>query len=214
MTRLLLNKAHYPVTTLGPGTRAGIWTQGCTLACEGCLSRDTWPADPATAMEVEALLGWLGSLPDPLDGVTISGGEPLEQPEALRVLLAGIHQWRRERSQDIDILVYTGYSPRWVLAHPESVQYCDAVIAGRYVDRLNTGTRWRGSDNQRILMQTALGHRRYATVDTTTEEQTFQISLDGDHIWCIGIPRRGDLDVVTERLAAAGIGLGEASWRP
>ena len=37
-----LNKAHYPVTALGPGRRIGLWLQGCALACPGCISQDSW----------------------------------------------------------------------------------------------------------------------------------------------------------------------------
>src|SRR5919197_588417 len=92
-TSLLLAKAHYPVTTLGPGTRAGLWTQGCTIGCVGCLSRDTWHPDPRTAVPVGTVLGWLASLPGPVDGVTISGGEPFQQPDALAALLHGIREW-------------------------------------------------------------------------------------------------------------------------
>jgi anaerobic ribonucleoside-triphosphate reductase activating protein len=29
------------VTTLAPGPRLVVWTQGCPLACRGCMSRDT-----------------------------------------------------------------------------------------------------------------------------------------------------------------------------
>ena len=37
-----ISRLHFPVTTLGPGHRIGIWFQGCSIRCEGCLSMDTW----------------------------------------------------------------------------------------------------------------------------------------------------------------------------
>ena len=44
--KIAINKAHFPVTVLGPGRRIGIWLQGCSIHCKGCVSQDTWAADP------------------------------------------------------------------------------------------------------------------------------------------------------------------------
>lgn len=172
---LLLAKAHYPVTTLGPGTRAGLWTQGCTIGCAGCLSRDTWDPDPRTAVPVDAVLGWLGSLPGPVDGVTISGGEPFQQPDALAALLRGIHAWRAggrggapgggPGSAEVDVLVYSGYAYSRLARSArtrEILSWCDAVVTGPYVERLGDGGPLMGSANQRLVPLTDLGHRRYA----------------------------------------------------
>ena len=53
-----VNKAHFPVTVLGPGRRIGLWLQGCNIGCKGCLSRDTWAREPGKDMAVDALLAW------------------------------------------------------------------------------------------------------------------------------------------------------------
>lgn len=235
MTDLLLAKAHYPVTTLGPGRRAGIWTQGCTLHCPGCLSRDTWPADPGTAIPVHAVLGWLASLPGPVEGVTISGGEPFQQPEAVAELLRGVHAWRGDRR--LDILVYSGYVYSRLSRTPQAreiLELCDAVVTGPYVDRLNPAAPrgrntqegsllWRGSANQRIVPLTVLGRERYPTSDGADASQQdggprVQVSVDegpeGRRVYYIGIPRRGDLAHLESMLAQAGVRAGEVSWRP
>lgn len=235
---MLLAKAHYPVTTLGPGRRAGIWMQGCTLHCPGCLSRDTWEADPARSVPVGTVLGWLGSLPGPVDGVTISGGEPFQQPAALVALLRGIRRWRAD--DPLDILVYSGYVYSRLSRSAEMreiLEMCDAVITGPYIDRLNPGgpgeghpsagsLLWRGSANQRIVPLTALGHERYASpvgdevlMGASLEEAPprVQVSVDegpeGRRVYYIGIPRRGDLAHLTSTLEQAGIRAGEVSWR-
>ncbi len=216
MTSLLLAKAHHPVTTLGPGRRAGIWTQGCTLACPGCISRDTWEADPATAIPVETVLGWLRSL-DGVEGVTISGGEPFQQPEAMRALLEGIRAWA---PPEVDILVYSGYSLSRLqrsASTREVLSLCDAVITGPYIERLNTvdtGQRWRGSGNQRIIAVSPLGRKRYGDAECDETGPHMQVSVEDDRIYYIGIPRRGDMERLTERLTLAGIHGGEVSWRP
>src|SRR4029077_956889 len=68
---LELNKAHWPVTVLGPGRRIGLWVQGCTIRCRGCVSQDTWPRDPAKRIDVAALLDWCRRVaPGGPDGIT------------------------------------------------------------------------------------------------------------------------------------------------
>jgi anaerobic ribonucleoside-triphosphate reductase activating protein len=216
--QLLLAKAHYPVTTLGPGTRAGIWTQGCSIGCPGCLSRDTWDADPRTAVPVGGVLGWLDSLPGPVDGVTISGGEPFEQPVALAALLRGIHEWRG--GAEVDVLVYSGYAFSRLERSPrtrEILSWCDAVVAGPYVEGRDDGGPLMGSANQRLVPLTDLGHRRYDDVSATGASR-IQVSIDagpgGRRIYYIGIPRRGDMDRLNSTLERAGVHPGEVSWRP
>jgi anaerobic ribonucleoside-triphosphate reductase activating protein len=221
---LLLAKAHYPVTTLGPGTRAGIWTQGCTIGCPGCLSRDTWDPDPHTAVPVRAVLGWLASLPGPVDGVTISGGEPFQQPAALAMLLRGIHEWRSTArgaaEAEVDVLVYSGYAfsrlTRSVRTR-EILSWCDAVVTGPYVAGRGDGGPLMGSANQRLVPLTDLGHRRYDRV-TDTQAPRIQVSIDaspeGRRVYYIGIPRCGDMDRLNSTLERAGVHPGEVSWRP
>ncbi|WP_433333889.1 4Fe-4S single cluster domain-containing protein [Spirillospora sp. CA-294931] len=235
---LLLAKAHYPVTSLGPGTRAGIWVQGCTLHCPGCLSRDTWESDPGKAVPIEAVLGWLASLDGPVDGVTISGGEPFQQVEAVSALIRGIRTWRespRRETIPLDILVYSGYVYSRLSRAAETreiLDMCDAVITGPYVDRLNPGGRhpqsgsllWRGSANQRVVPLSPLGRARYGALEddaAMTEEEAgprVQVSVDegpeGRRVYYIGIPRRGDMGHLTTALERAGVRAGDVSWRP
>lgn len=214
MTELLLAKAHYPVTTLGPGRRAGIWTQGCTIGCPGCLSRDTWPADPRSAIPVATVLGWLRSL-GRVDGVTISGGEPFQQPAALRELLRGIRAWA---PPGVDVLVYSGYAAsRLRRSFGDLLELCDAIVAGPYIERLNEaigGLRWRGSTNQRIIATSVLGKERYRDAERGDSTPHIQVSVEDDRILYIGIPRRGDMERLTERLTLSGVHAGEVSWRP
>lgn len=214
MTDLLLAKAHYPVTTLGPGRRAGIWTQGCTIGCPGCLSRDTWEADPNAALPVASVLGWLRSL-DPLDGVTISGGEPFQQPSALRELLLGIRGWA---PSGVDVLIYSGYvASRLRRSFGGLLELCDAIVAGPYIERLNPtdgGPLWRGSANQRIIPLSDLGRKRYRDAERGDATPHMQVSVEDNRIFYIGIPRRGDMERLTERLSLSGVHAGEVSWRP
>ncbi len=165
---------------------------------------------------MSTLLGWLRSL-DRVDGVTISGGEPFQQPEALRALLEGIRAWA---APEVDVLVYSGYSLSRLQRSAttrEPLSLCDAVVTGPYIERLNTGDirqRWRGSGNQRIIAVSPLGRKRYGDAECDETGPHMQVSVEGDRIYYIGIPRRGDMERLTERLTLAGIHGGEVSWRP
>ncbi|MGC4772295.1 4Fe-4S cluster-binding domain-containing protein [Micromonospora sp. DT44] len=210
MTTIEISRLHHPVTTLGYGRRAGIWLQGCTLACAGCLARDTWPRRPDRSVPVEEVLDWLRSLPQGIDGVTISGGEPLQQPVALAALLRGLTTWRHTRP--IDILLYTGYGWSRAARLPELRASCDAVVAGRYVERRNNGdTPLRGSANQRLITLSPLGQQRYGETAQPVRAGLQTGVLDG-RLWLVGIPRPGELDQIADHLRARGIGVGESTW--
>ena len=51
----------------GPGLRAVVWVQGCTIGCHGCESRDTWDPSGGGDIEPGAVVRWLDTLP-PMDG--------------------------------------------------------------------------------------------------------------------------------------------------
>jgi anaerobic ribonucleoside-triphosphate reductase activating protein len=214
MTGVEISRVHHPVTTLGYGRRAGIWFQGCTIGCPGCVSRDTWPATPERAVDVDVLLRWLAELPEPLDGLTVSGGEPFQQPKALRELLTGVRSWASGRPTPFDLLVYSGYAVsrlRRDRLRSTALDLCDAVVAGPYVERLNVGQRWQGSGNQRLIPLTSLGRERYARIPDGGP--ALQVHVEDGRVWAVGIPRRGDMLRMEEWLRAAGVTFEEVSWR-
>ena len=213
--RLMLNRAHYPVTTLGPGVRAGIWVQGCTIGCHGCASRDTWAADARRLVDVDQLVGWLASLPG-IQGLTVTGGEPFQQAEAVGTLLAEVRDWASGQGRTMDILVYSGYTYGALTRRNGAaalLALCDAVITGPYVDRLNPGGPWRGSANQKLIPLSELGRERFGDAEVpAAREQRLQFSSDGQRLWLIGIPGRGDLGHFERELISRGVSIDGDSW--
>jgi anaerobic ribonucleoside-triphosphate reductase activating protein len=215
---LELNKAHWPVTVLGPGRRIGLWVQGCSIHCPGCVSQDTWPRDPAKAISVADLVAWCKrTAGDAVEGVTISGGEPFDQPVALAALLRALDAWRRRAHLDFDILCYSGYPLRTLERdHAAILALLDAVIPEPYVDRLPLTHVWRGSSNQTLVPLSARGRARYATfVDQPADDagKKMQVSVEGGRVWMIGIPARGDMARVEALCASRGLTLEKVSWR-
>ncbi len=215
---LQLNKAHWPVTVLGPGRRIGLWVQGCSIHCPGCVSQDTWPADPKKTIAVRDLVAWCKRVSGgDLDGVTISGGEPFEQPAGLTALLKALHGWRREAALDFDILCYSGFPLKTLeRKHATVLALLDAVVPEPYADKLPLGNVWRGSANQPLVPLSERGRARYAQyVDASpaTDGKRMQAAIEGGRIWMIGIPDRGDMARVEALCASRGLTLEKVSWR-
>jgi anaerobic ribonucleoside-triphosphate reductase activating protein len=124
LPRLSLSKLHFPITALGPGRRIGIWVQGCSIRCAGCMSRDTWAFSEGDE-PVDALLNRMAPWLTEADGVTISGGEPFDQPHGLLTLLSALSE-----RFDGDVLVYSGYRFEVLEArHGDALALIDALIS-------------------------------------------------------------------------------------
>lgn len=205
-----VSRLHYPVLTLGPGRRAGIWLQGCSIHCPGCLSRDTWT--PAVTMTAAAkIVDWAEcAAGDGLTGITVSGGEPLDQAPGLQALLSGIRD--RPRLADADILLYSGYSAAVVRRRHQAVlALVDAVISGPYLASRPSQNPWMGSGNQVLTLLTERARQRFAELPSRRQ---LQVSADGEQLWITGIPAAGDLPRFAELLARRGVRIGDVSWQP
>lgn len=216
--KISINKAHFPVTVLGPGRRIGVWLQGCSIGCKGCVSQDTWAHDPGRDMTVAALLTWCRQTTGGrFDGVTVSGGEPFDQPQALAALLDGLDQWRKADGADFDILCYSGY-PLATLKkrHARLLERLDALIPEPYVDAKPLTHLWRGSANQPLVLLSERGRQRYAEyVDALADasNKRIQAMIDGQRVWYVGIPGRGDMAALEASCKEKGIEFSQVSWR-
>jgi anaerobic ribonucleoside-triphosphate reductase activating protein len=129
----------------GPGVRFVVWLQGCTLGCPGCFNPATH-APGGREIEIESL-----DFGD-AEGLSLSGGEPMQQPAAALALLD------HARAHDLSTLMFSGYTEGEIRAlplGPDVLARLDVLIDGRYVasERLATGLR--GSANQRIHLLTS-----------------------------------------------------------
>lgn len=194
-----LSRVHYPVHSLGPGHRIGIWFQGCSIHCKGCISLDTW-AQKAAEQTVEQLLRSIGAWVAAADGITISGGEPFDQRDALEELLRGL---RRQPGKDI--LVYSGY-PLERLNLSRFAGLIDAIVADPFEMHLPQSLALRGSDNQRLLCLTELGRERLKSFDraVTDADHALDLMFTDDQVFMAGIPARGDLAKLRSLLANEG----------
>lgn len=210
---MLLSRVHYPVRNLGYGVRAGIWFQGCTVYCQGCISRDTWSFDPSRECPVDAVLDWVDDIDGPVDGITISGGEPTDQSQALRALLNGM----AARRSDIDILMYSGRTVDVLQAEMPWLWHAVDVLISEPYDAGSAGPcALRGSANQRVHRLSELAWRRYPDDDLEmmygAQRQQLSVHVDDNTVWLVGIPKPGDLVQMRKALEGRGLVIGRTSW--
>ncbi|MDR0832076.1 MAG: anaerobic ribonucleoside-triphosphate reductase activating protein [Bacillales bacterium] len=137
-------------TVDGPGFRVTIFTQGCLQRCLGChnpLTQDLKGGIELTSLEViEKCLN------NPLArGITLSGGEPFLQSEALLEVIKGI----KKVKPHYDFIAYSGYLYEDLLKKENCRQLLDELdilIDGPFVLEQKDLLLWfRGSSNQRVI---------------------------------------------------------------
>lgn len=164
------------------------------------------------------LLDWCRRVArDGCDGVTISGGEPFDQPKALTALLDGLRAWRTSSKQDFDLFCYSGYPLKTLQKkYAKLLAKLDAVIPEPYADGRPLGDLWRGSDNQTLVTLSPRGAQRYAAFIAAPQadgDKRMQVAVEGGKLWLIGIPHRGDMAALEALCHSRGLTLNDVSWR-
>jgi len=137
----------------GPGLRYAVWVQGCTLACEGCFNPKTHSTGGTPTTTAQVFSELIHALP--VDGVTITGGEPLQQPAALSDFLRLVKS--DARTTELSVIVLSGYSTDEIQGSHElvsAIEEVDTVIHGRYNRRLHIADGLRGSSNKQYWHRT------------------------------------------------------------
>ncbi len=164
----------------GPGLRAVVWAQGCTLGCPGCFNPETHDrAGPEVA--VDELFERISLLGTEIEGVTISGGEPLQQRRGVLALLDRI---RAETT--LSSILITGYAWDEIARMPDLAGLADrvdVVLAGRYQQDQRIGRGLRGSANK----TTHLCSDRYTVDDLDAVPDAEVIIRPGGEIMISGI---------------------------
>ncbi len=186
----VLNLADFCPQTeaLGPGKRAVIWVQGCALHCPGCVSPSYQPFKAASLIEVGPLAARILQNPN-IDGLTISGGEPVHQSIGLTRMIDLLLAQR----PDLTVLSFSGYTLEELQTRtdiPGIAAYLsrlDCLIDGPYLQALDDGLAGlRGSSNQMIHHFTPrLQSDRLEHVDRITE-----IHIQDNNLVFVGIPSR------------------------
>jgi len=211
-----INRLHYPVTVLGPGKRIGIWLQGCSSECQGCVAKDTWSSDGGVVLPIKQLVAWCRQFElQGIDGITISGGEPFRQAGSLDVLLRELHAWSDELDSPVDYLCYSGYRFSLIQErYPHILALLDTIIPEPFRIDL-PGKQLRGSANQPVIHLTDFGASRFSGLLGESQLEfgkRMQFTMEGNTLWFIGIPERGDMDRLVELCKTQGLLINNVSW--
>lgn len=132
----------------GPGVRYVVFAQGCPHHCPGCHNPDTHSFSAGKLVSVDALLEDL-TQHKYIKGVTLSGGEPLAQPEAAAEFA------RKLKALGYHVIIFTGFYYDEILADPkrlEVIKWADVLVEGRFdCSKKSLALKFRGSTNQRII---------------------------------------------------------------
>jgi anaerobic ribonucleoside-triphosphate reductase activating protein len=182
----------------GPGNRAVLWFQGCNLGCKGCWNPDTHAFKNKADVGIHEIQDWILGLRD-IEGITFSGGEPMQHAPDLYLLVAFI----REKRPDLSIGMFTGYSlkeleeGRWrwhsnydaefkagdVPIWKEIKKHLDFAIMGRYNQMVQTSELpLRGSRNQTVEFFT----KRYSEKDL--KDQEVELTITDNLVQVTGFP--------------------------
>ena len=173
----------------GPGNRFVIWVQGCSLECPGCWNKEFWTTESGYELEISKLISIISSTNE-IEGITILGGEPLEQPEATLNLIQSV------KRIGLIVMLYTGYEEDEMTdLQLECVYASDIVIMGRYVASMrDTTLRWRGSSNQEIKILS----EAYKDIEIEEKEEV-EITIDTNGtISMAGYPQKWLLNVLND----------------
>ncbi len=161
--------------TNGPGERAVLWVQGCSLGCPGCFNPLTHTRNAGELVAVDALFERIAALEGRVEGLTVSGGEPLQQRPALQALLG-----RVRAETNLSVLVFSGYTWREIVAMRSIGRLLgclDVLLAGRYDQNRRVASGLLGSANKTIHLLT---HRySLADLEAVPEAEVF-VSADGE----------------------------------
>ena len=164
----------------GPGLRFVLWTQGCSKGCKNCFNPETWSFEKyklLTPLEIFELIKNSN-----VSGVTITGGDPLEQPEELLELLILLESLNLSNG----IILFTGYTIDEInkdFLLRKSLNYIDVLIDGRFEKDQRISSSLRGSENQNIIYFSSKIKEEELNID-----QEVEVGILDNEMYVTGFP--------------------------
>lgn len=168
----------------GPGVRAAVWVQGCSVKCPGCFNPHLWSErggrddDPASLAD-----DWVAAARAAgAEGITLLGGEPFDQAGAMAVVAQAF------RDAGLTVMTFTGYTHAqlqgWGAERDDIralLEATDLLADGPYLaDRPDTVRPWIGSTNQGLRALTPAYAELIASVEQGGGQDRLEIRIARD----------------------------------
>jgi anaerobic ribonucleoside-triphosphate reductase activating protein len=185
----------------GPGRRAALWVQGCSIRCVGCFNPHTWNADGGELVSVDELATVIERTSG-IEGVTFLGGEPFDQARPLAELGA------RCRDSGLSVMTFSGHTLERLQGDDipgarELLAVTDLLVDGPFdaarPDRLRP---WVGSTNQRFVFLTDRYRHLEQQLHAIPDRLEVRLHRDGT-IWVNGMASASTLQALRADLRAA-----------
>jgi len=164
----------------GPGNRFVLWTQGCSKGCSECFNPETWSNNIFKELSPKQIFELIKNFE--VDGVTISGGDPLEQEHELLELLMLLSTIRLSKG----IILFSGFTRAEIssnIIRESCLRYIDVLIDGRYEKNLKVDFSLKGSSNQEFYFFS----NKISSNELCFDQEIEISSLEGD-IMMTGFP--------------------------
>lgn len=174
-------RISYPTTfdsiVDGPGLRMVVWTQGCTHNCRECHNPQTHRLNGGYEVDSKEIIEKIKSL-KLQRGITLSGGEPFLQPEALEEIA------RETKKNNLDVWAYTGFTIEQLLdnknplyfKHLNLLKQIDVLVDGKFIlEKKDISLKFRGSSNQRIInVERTLKNKQVFLMDKYMKDSLYE----------------------------------------
>ncbi len=188
--------------SMGPGARSVVWVQGCSRHCPDCINPLTHSHEPRILVDPQRLANSILGVPN-IEGLTVTGGEPFEQPAAVGDLC------RMVKEKGLSIMVFTGWTYESICRSDDPdvkslLEQADLLVDGPFLpNQIDNRLLWRGSSNQQIYFLTD----RYSPDVLNNNQPRLEGRLvTGSPLQLAGFWNKSDMTVLADRLATdAGI---------
>lgn len=135
----------------GPGIRTTFFLTGCDRNCPNCFNTEYMDFNHGKKWDIYAEKKVISYLKlDQVEGLTVLGGEPFENPIGLLKALRNI-----KKEVDKPIWIYSGFIFEDLVnikIAREILEEIDVLVDGEFIEELkDLRLRFRGSSNQRII---------------------------------------------------------------
>jgi len=151
----------YESTADGPGIRAALYLSGCTHNCPGCHNPQTHNPNAGTMID-EVLINNIGNKirnRKYINGITLTGGDPLYNVENTANLIYSLRNRLGERWSELTVWLYTGYTWQQLMQQYKTDEHLqklllmiDVIVDGPFIqDCADKRLAFRGSSNQCMI---------------------------------------------------------------